>query len=133
MDFLDRLEENEERYRAMRRREPRQTAEPKPKHDITIIGVIRAVDGWYCCGFDEQTKTIVPLERIEKITQLYNFECSVCRDNGWEGLRKCFKKVYSDTLPKDEICPYDEARPNWKFTGTYPPTKTTMKETEVNE
>ena len=66
MDYLDRLEENEERYRAMRRREPNRTAEPKPKHDITIIGVIRAVDGWYRCGFDENTKTIVPLELVER-------------------------------------------------------------------
>lgn len=66
MDYLDRLEENEERFRAMRRREPRQTAEPKPTHDITIIGVIRGVDGWYRCGFDENTKTIVPVELIER-------------------------------------------------------------------
>lgn len=67
MDFLDRLEENEERFRAMRRREARKTAEPKPMHNITIIGVIRGVDGWYRCGYDEQTKTIVPLELIEKV------------------------------------------------------------------
>ena len=67
MDYLDRLEENEERYRAMRRREPMLTAEPKPNHDITIIGVIRGVDGWYRCGFDENSKTIVPMELIEKV------------------------------------------------------------------
>ena len=67
MDYLDRLEENEERYRAMRRREPMLTAEPKPIHEITIIGVIRGVDGWYRCGFDENSKTIVPVELIEKV------------------------------------------------------------------
>ena len=66
MDYLDRLEENEERFRAMRRREAQQTVEPKPMHDITIIGVIRGVDGWYRCGFDENTKTIVPVELIER-------------------------------------------------------------------
>ena len=66
MDFLDRLEENEERYRSMRRREPNRIAEPNPRHDITIIGVIRGVDGWYRAGFDENTKTIVPIELIEK-------------------------------------------------------------------
>ena len=66
MDFLDRLEENEERYRSMRRREPNRTVEPKPTRNITIIGVIRGVDGWYRCGFDENTKTIVPLELIER-------------------------------------------------------------------
>lgn len=66
MDYLDCLEENEERFRAMRRRELRQTVEPKPTHDITIIGCIRGIDGWYRCGFDENTKTIVPVELIER-------------------------------------------------------------------
>ena len=78
MDYLDRLEENEERYRAMRRREPNRTAEPKPMHDITIIGVIRGMDGWYRCGFDENMKTIVPLEMVERRSIYSNDDCGMC-------------------------------------------------------
>ena len=66
MDWLDRLEEREERFRAVRRPEPTRRFDepPKTSHNITIIGVIRGVDGWYRAGYDEQTKTIVPMERI---------------------------------------------------------------------
>ena len=40
--------------------------EQKVRHQITIIGCIRGVDGWYRCGFDEERKAIVPLELIEQ-------------------------------------------------------------------
>lgn len=66
MDWLDRLEEREERFRSVRRQEPTRRIDEPPKttHSVTIIGVIRGADGWYRAGYDEQTKTIVPLEKI---------------------------------------------------------------------
>lgn len=66
MDLLDRIEERKERLRNLHDEEP-ETQPPSPvQHDITIIGCIRGVDGWYRCGFDENTKTIVPVELLEK-------------------------------------------------------------------
>ena len=34
-------------------------------HELTIFGCMKGVDGWYRVAFDEQTKTIIPLEKIE--------------------------------------------------------------------
>jgi len=33
-------------------------------HPITIIGCIKTETGWYILGFDEETKTLIPLEKI---------------------------------------------------------------------
>jgi hypothetical protein len=68
MDVLDRVTEVMEAKSRFTYREPESKPEskPEPKHNITIIGVIRGVDGWYRAGFDENTKTIVPLELLEK-------------------------------------------------------------------
>lgn len=58
MDWLDRIEANEERFRAVRRPEPSRRIDEPPKttHNITIIGCIRGVDGWYRAGFDLKLK-----------------------------------------------------------------------------
>lgn len=76
MDILDRYQDELERRRAMRDKGKPLTAavrsaaladrEQKVQHQITIIGCIRGVDGWYRCGFDEARKQIVPLEKIEQ-------------------------------------------------------------------
>jgi hypothetical protein len=66
MDWLDRQQDREERFRNLHNEEPSPLPLPPPvQHNITIIGVIRGVDGWYRAGYDEQTKTIVPLEKLK--------------------------------------------------------------------
>lgn len=73
MDILDRYQEEIERRRerqALHGGSPHATRadeEQKVQHQITVIGCIRGVDGWYRCGFDEARKAIVPLEQIEKL------------------------------------------------------------------
>ena len=37
---------------------------PHAGHEITVIGCIKGTDGWHMLGFDENTKTLVPLEKI---------------------------------------------------------------------
>ena len=131
MDKLDRYQEELERRHAF-------FAKPEPEaprsdiraadYPVTIIGCVRGIDGWYRAGFDHAKNAVMPMERIEKISQQYVFECSECRVNGWEGLRICHKHTCSDTFPgEDTLCPYSVAPPNWKLIGTYPETKTTMK------
>ena len=68
MDWLDRQQDREERLRNVHRTpEPaRHNEPPKTNHEITIIGCVRGVDGWYRAGFDEQTKTVVPMEFLGK-------------------------------------------------------------------
>ena len=76
MDILDRYQEEIERRRERQAKGKPLTAavrsaaladdEKKVRHQITVIGCIRGVDGWYRCGFDEERKTIVPLELIEQ-------------------------------------------------------------------
>ena len=70
MDWLDRVNEHMEKTSPLAYHGPDQTPQPEqrmpPKHEITIIGVIRGVDGWYRCGFDEATKTVIPLEKLER-------------------------------------------------------------------
>lgn len=78
MDILDRYQEEIERRQALHAKGKPLTAavrsaaladrEQKVRHQITIIGCIRGVDGWYRCGFDEERKQIVPLEQIETCT-----------------------------------------------------------------
>lgn len=73
MDILDRYQEELERRRALHEKSgPRQASQAdeaqKARHQITLIGCIRGVDGWYRCGFDEERKAIVPLEQIETCT-----------------------------------------------------------------
>jgi len=76
MDILDRYQEEIERRQAMhdkgRTLETRSASqadeEQKVRRQITVIGCIRGVDGWYRCGFDEDRKQIVPLEQIETCT-----------------------------------------------------------------
>ena len=133
MDILDRYQEEIERLRerqALHGGSPHATRadeEQKVRHQITIIGCIRGIDGWYRCGFDEERKQIVPLERIEKFNQLYRFECSVCRDLGINEYARCFSDVSSDTYSLPSGCPENAARPKWNFIDTYPPTPKTMK------
>ena len=68
MDWLDRVTEYQEKTNPLTVRDSELPDSPEPedraRHNITIIGCIRGIDGWYRCGFDEQTKTIVPLERV---------------------------------------------------------------------
>ena len=64
MDWLDRQQEEEERFRNLHAEEPAPYPPPPVQHNVTIIGVIRSIGGWYKAGFDENTKTIIPLERI---------------------------------------------------------------------
>jgi len=71
MDWLDRAteyleQENRFTYRddEAKRIEPKATA-----HNITVIGCIKGIDGWYRAGYDENTKTIVPLDLIEKVRE----------------------------------------------------------------
>ena len=70
MDWIDRQQEREERFRNVRagqNPEPATSERPqKVVHEVTVIGVIKGIDGWYRCGFDEATKTIIPLEFIGK-------------------------------------------------------------------
>ena len=40
------------------------TPNPHAGHEITVIGCIKGTDGWHMLGFDENTKTLVPLEKI---------------------------------------------------------------------
>jgi len=44
--------------------EPQERPAPAA-HPITIIGCIKGINGWYRAGFDEDTKTIIPLERVK--------------------------------------------------------------------
>lgn len=69
MDYLDKLQaaEDEAREREEAKETHRKTAavaEEPPKHSITIIGCIKTETGWYRLGFDEATKTLVPLEKV---------------------------------------------------------------------
>ena len=74
MDILDRYQEEIERRQALHAKDRTLEASPatradeeqKVRHQITIIGCIRGIDGWYRCGFDEERKAIVPLELIEQ-------------------------------------------------------------------
>lgn len=67
MDFLDRLQAREERLRNLHTVEAPAKPQPNPSaHTITVIGCIKGVDGWYRAGYDENTKTIIPMEMIEK-------------------------------------------------------------------
>lgn len=76
MDILDRYQEEIERRQALHAKgrtleastATRADDEQKVQHQITVIGCIRGVDGWYRCGFDEERKQIVPLEQIETCT-----------------------------------------------------------------
>ena len=113
MDYLDRLEENEERFRAMRRHEPRQIAEPKPTHNITIIGVIRCADGWYRCGFDENMKTLVPVECIERRSIYFYEDCPMCA-NSDPKTNVCYDAV---TINGGTPCIYWRPRNNNKPEG----------------
>jgi len=72
MDWLDRVTEYQEKTNPLAVRDSdvpdmQDPPEPRARHNITVIGCIRGIDGWYRCGYDEQTKTIVPLELLEKI------------------------------------------------------------------
>ena len=73
MDDLDRLQaiederfEHEEARRSLDFGSPRTTlADDAPtKHSITIFGCIKTETGWYRLGFDEATKTMIPLEKV---------------------------------------------------------------------
>ena len=69
MDPLEKLEAEKERIRdfleARRNSKPKEA--PKPViHPITVIGCIKTETGWYRLGFDEQTKTMKPLEFLGK-------------------------------------------------------------------
>lgn len=75
MDILDRYQEEIERRERQAKGKPLTAAvrsaaraddEKKVRHQVTIIGCIRGVDGWYRCGFDEARKAIVPLEKLEQ-------------------------------------------------------------------
>lgn len=72
MDILDRYQDELERRRerqALHGGSPHATRADeaqKVRHQVTIIGCIRGVDGWYRCGFDEARKAIVPLEKLEQ-------------------------------------------------------------------
>jgi hypothetical protein len=83
MDVLDRVTEVMEAKSRFTYCEPESAPEikPKTKHNITIIGVIRGVDGWYRAGFDENTKTIVPLELIERRSIYFNDDCPMCKNS----------------------------------------------------
>ena len=35
-------------------------------HPITILGCIKTETGWYRLGFDEQTKTLKPMEKVNE-------------------------------------------------------------------
>ena len=60
MDWLDRQQEEEERFRNLHAEEPAPKPQPnRTQHNVTLIGVIRGVDGWYRSGYDESTRTIV--------------------------------------------------------------------------
>lgn len=69
MDDLDRIQAAEDAQREReeaRRSRPnfaRVNSEP-PKHNITIFGCIKTESGWYRLGFDEATKTMIPLEKV---------------------------------------------------------------------
>ena len=66
MDPLEKLEAEEARVRDFweARRNPEVKKEKPPIHDVTIIGCIKTETGWYRLGFDEQTKTMKPLEKL---------------------------------------------------------------------
>ena len=70
MDRIERMEAELEAVRALRERSPHATRanESKPRTDmpaeqypVTIIGCVRGVDGWYTCGYDQRSRSIVPL------------------------------------------------------------------------
>jgi len=79
MDWLDRQQEEEERFRNLNTEEPELKKLPhSAQHNVTLIGMIRGADGWYRCGFDESTRTIVPLELVEKANNEFMF-CRFCK------------------------------------------------------
>lgn len=63
MDWLDRLMEQNDEF-TEGTIAVMQVQDKKTQHNITIIGCIKGVDGWYRAGFDEDAKTIIPLEKI---------------------------------------------------------------------
>ena len=73
MDYLEKYEaEQEARREFLDRQAMPQQADQRPRTDmpetdypVTIIGCIRGVDGWYLAGYDNRTKTIKPLEKID--------------------------------------------------------------------
>ena len=71
MDYLDKLQAAEDEARE--REESRQRLDcgsavlrdgTETAHSITIFGCIKTETGWYRLGFDEATKTLVPLEKV---------------------------------------------------------------------
>lgn len=72
MDYLERYQAEQEERRAFLARQAHPTRTDEGPHTdmraedypVTIIGVIRGVDGWYRVGFDEKTETIKPMTRV---------------------------------------------------------------------
>ena len=73
MDDLDRIQaaEDEARERSEARKSLdcgsamlRDGTEKPPKHNITIFGCIKTETGWYRLGFDEETRSMIPLEKV---------------------------------------------------------------------
>ena len=63
MDWLDRLMAQDEEF-AEGTLAVVQVPDKKAQHKVTVIGCIKGVDGWYRAGYDEDTKTIIPLEKL---------------------------------------------------------------------
>jgi len=63
MDWLDRLMEQNDEF-AEGTLSVLQVPDKKKPHNVTVIGCIKGVDGWYRAGYDENTKSIIPLEKL---------------------------------------------------------------------
>jgi len=67
MDWLDSATAHMEEKSRFTYREPERKAEPeKPAHPITILGCIKTENGWYRLGYDENTKTLKPMEKVNE-------------------------------------------------------------------
>lgn len=63
MDWLDRLNEQNDEF-AEGTLFVTQVPDKKNPHNVTVFGCIKGIDGWYRAGYDENTKSIIPLEKL---------------------------------------------------------------------